>query len=192
MPKRRPADAIHVTVTDHRIQRQPRFTNPSAEDHTPYRGKVIPFYTPADDLSLAIANVGPLTPAVPELYRRHLQRDPTDVATLAALGNALFRLGRRQEALPVLEKALALDPHHAGALNTLSVAKASSGDYPGALALLDRARRAHPDNALVWFNLGVTHAARGDRTAAAAALLEAIRLQPDLSEARARLAALAP
>lgn len=192
MPKRRPADAIHVTVTDHGIQREPRFTNPSAEDHTPYRGKVIPFYTPADDLSLAIANVGPLTSAVPELYRRHLQRDPTDVATLAALGNALFRLGRRQEALPVLEKALALDPHHAGALNTLSVAKAASGDYPGALALLDRARRAHPDNALVWFNLGVTHAARGDRTAAAAALREAIRLQPDLSEARARLAALAP
>jgi tetratricopeptide (TPR) repeat protein len=92
----------------------------------------------------------------------------------------------------VLERALTLDPRHAGALNTLSVARASSGDYPGALALLDRARRAHPDNSLVWFNLGVTHAARGDRTAAAAAFREAIRLQPDLSEARARLAALAP
>jgi tetratricopeptide (TPR) repeat protein len=192
MPKRRPTDAIHVTVTDHWIQRQPRFEEPVAERHTPYGGRVIPFYTPADNLTLAIANIGPLQPEVVELYRRHLQRDPNDIATLAALGNALFRLGRRQEALPVLEKALKLDPDHAGALNTLSVAKASGGDYPAALALLDRARRAHPDNSLVWFNLGVTHAARGDRAAAVGALREAIRLQPDLAEARARLAALTP
>ncbi len=190
MPKRRPSDAIHVTVTDHWIQRKPQFQNPEKENHTPYTGKVVPFYTPADELTLAIANIGPLTPEVPELYRRHLRRDPKDVATMAALGNALFRLGRRDEAVPVLEKALTLEPAHPGALNTLAVARASNGEYDAALTLLDRARRAHPDHSLTWFNLGVTYAAKGDRAAAGSALREAIRLQPDFSEARARLAAL--
>ncbi len=190
MPKRRPSDAIHVSVTDHWIQRKPQFQNPERETHAPYSGPVIPFYTPADPLTLAIANISALTPDVPELYRRHLRRDPNDVPTMAALGNALFRLGQRGEAVQVLERVLRLDPTHPGALNTLAVAHASAGAYDTALTLLQRARAAHPDHSLTWFNLGVTLAAKGDKPGAEKALREAIRLQPDFAEARDRLARL--
>jgi hypothetical protein len=190
MPKRRPSDAIHVSVTDHWIQRRPVFQNPEREVHVPYSGPVVPFYTPADPLTLAIANISTLTPEVPELYRRHLRRDPNDIPTMAALGNALFRLGQRGEAIQVLERTLRLDPAHPGALNTLAVAYASAGAYDTALTLLQRARVAHPDHSLTWFNLGVTLAAKGDKPGAEKALREAIRLQPDFAEARDRLARL--
>jgi tetratricopeptide (TPR) repeat protein len=190
MPKRRTSDAIHVSMTDHWIQRKPVFEDPTREDHTPYNGPVVPFYTKADSLTLAIANVRELTPNVVELYRKHLKRDPKDVATMAALGNALYRLDRRDEALPVLGQALRLDPGHAGALNTLAVALATRGEYKRAITLLNRARQAHPEHSLTWANLGVTYQAMGNLDKAREAYLEAIRLQPDFSEARARLASL--
>lgn len=189
MAKRRPADAIHVTMTDHWIQRRPAFENPLRESHAPYDGPVVPFYGEADPLSLAIANIRGLTAEVPDLYRAQLQREPTDVPTLAALGNALFRLGRSGEAIPVLEKALRLDANHVGVLNTLGVARASAGLTRDAVALLEHARLMHPDHSLTWVNLGVTYNAMGEREKAIAAFREAIRLQPDFAEARAKLAA---
>lgn len=192
MPSRRPTDAIHVTMTDHWIQRRPTFQNPEREIHTPYVGPAVPFYTEIDRLTLAIANIGGLTAEVPDLYRAHLRRDPNDVATLAALGNSLFRLGRRGEAMPVLDKVLRLDANHVGALNTLAVAHAAQGAYGKAIALLDRARQAHPDHSLTWVNLGVTYNAMGRREDAIQSFREAIRLQPDFAEARSKLAALLP
>jgi hypothetical protein len=189
MAKRRPADAIHVTMTDHWIQRRPAFENPVQESHEPYNGRVVSFYGEADPVSLAIANIRGLTADVPGLYRAHLQREPNDVPTLAALGNALFRLGQGEEAIPVLEKALRLAPNHVGALNTLAVARAAAGLHREAIALLDHARLMHPDHSLTWVNLGVTYNAMGERAKAIAAFREAIRLQPDFAEARSKLAA---
>lgn len=193
MPKRTPSDAIHVTITDHWIARRPAaWPAPEREDHTPYTGRVNAFYTPSDPLTLVIANGGPPSADLATLYRQHLARDPNDVATLAALGNTLFRLGQREEATSMLRRALKVEATHAGALNTLAVLLASGGAEAEALTLLQRAVRAHPQHSLSWYNLGITRQAMGNRQRAAAALREAIRLQPDFAEARARLAALAP
>jgi tetratricopeptide (TPR) repeat protein len=189
MPKRKPSDAIHVTVTDHWVQRQPKFENPTREVHAPYRGKVVPFYTEADPVSLGIANVQAPNEEAVALYRRQLKRDPNDVPVLAALGNALYRLGRREEAVATLEKALVLEPAHPGALNTLAIAEATAGNLERAIALLDRCRKMRPDHALTWFNLGATYQAMEKPEQALQAFREAIRLQPDFAEARARLAA---
>ena len=189
MAKRRPADAIHVTMTDHWIQRRPAFENPVRESHETYSRRVVPYYGGADPLSLTIANIRGLTEDVPDLYRAQLQREPNDVPTLAALGNALFRLGRESEAIPFLQKALRLDPNHVGTLNTLAVARAAAGQRQEAIALLDRARLMNPDHSLTWVNLGVTYNAMGEPEKAIVAFWEAIRLQPDFAEARAKLAA---
>ncbi|HEU0120864.1 MAG TPA: tetratricopeptide repeat protein [Bryobacteraceae bacterium] len=188
MPKRRPSDAIHVTMTDHWIQRRPQFQNPEREAQSRYTGPVVPFYGEADPLQLAIANIRELTSEVPALYQEYLRRTPDDAAALAALGNALARLGRAAEAIPVLERALQVERTHVGALNTLAVTRAARGEYRAAIVLLERAREAHPDHSLTWANLGVTYRAMGQRTEAIAAFREAIRLQPDLGEARQRLA----
>lgn len=175
-------------MTDHWIQRRPQFQNPEREAQSRYTGPVVPFYGEADPLQLAIANIRELTSEVPALYQEYLRRTPDDAAALAALGNALARLGRAAEAIPVLERALQVERTHVGALNTLAVTRAARGEYRAAIVLLERAREAHPDHSLTWANLGVTYRAMGQRTEAIAAFREAIRLQPDLGEARQRLA----
>src|SRR5262249_6164069 len=75
MPKRRPSDAIHTSVTDHFIQRRPA-ANPTSwagstgsfvekrdDDAPPYRGRVELYYptklekTPENALYLAVAQI---------------------------------------------------------------------------------------------------------------------------------------
>lgn len=45
-------------------------------------------------------------------YRESLKRDPSDIDAIAHLGQCLLRLGRPQEARPLLEQALAQDARH--------------------------------------------------------------------------------
>ncbi len=190
MPKRRTQDAIHVTMTDHWIQTRPQFTNPERETQTPHSGQVTDFYTTADPLTLSLVNVREPTAAGLEIYRRHLRRDAKDVATMAALGNAEFRLGRIEAARKTLNAALQAEPGHAGAGVTLGVLLATQGDHKAALAVFEKTRDRHPEHSLSWMNIGVTHQAMGNRAEAETAYREAIRLQPDFAEARQRLAAL--
>jgi tetratricopeptide (TPR) repeat protein len=186
MPKRVPADAIHTTAVDHKITRVPKFVKITTEDHKPYTGRVVPYYTSADKLSLALANIGPTTPGAIELYWRHLQRDPLDIGTLLALGKSYLRQNVAADAIPTLRKALQLEPMNSDARAHLGVAFAVTGRTAEALEQLRRAVADNPDHALSWINLGVTLAATGDGTAALAAFSEAIRLQPDSLEARHR------
>jgi tetratricopeptide (TPR) repeat protein len=186
MPKRVPADAIHTTAVDHKISRTQSFGKVSNEDHKPYSGQVVPYYTTADALSLAIANTGPGTPDIIDLYRRHLQRDPRDVGALIALGKSFLRRNAASDAIPPLRKALRLEPMNSDARAHLGVALAVTGKAAEALRQLRRSVADNPDHSLSWINLGVTLAAIGDEAGAIAAYSEAIRLQPDSMEARHR------
>jgi tetratricopeptide (TPR) repeat protein len=183
MPRRTAADAIHTEMTDHKIVRRPRFTNPEREQNAAYEGKVIDFYTKADARALALANLrGPDT----AVYRRYLATDPDNAAVLAALGAGLLRNGEPRAAAETLQKALRLDPRDTNALNFLGVAKAVQGNHAKALEILARAAAENPDHALCRINLGITREALGDLRAALADYEEAIRLQPDSAEARHR------
>lgn len=73
------------------------------------------FYTKADAGTLAMANIKAPDAEAAALYRKRVERDPKDVATLAALANTLLRLGRREEAMAAAERALRVDKgRHAG------------------------------------------------------------------------------
>ena len=52
-------------------------------------------------------------PAAVTVYREQLERDPNNVEILAALASDLMLLGKFNEALPVQEKVVALDPKDA-------------------------------------------------------------------------------
>ena len=182
MPKRVPIDAIQTIITDHKIVRRPAFTNPIDEDHKPYTGTVIPYYSEADKLSHAAANGG----GEVSLHRRLVAREPNNVPLLANLGKALLRSQAADQAVGVLEKAVRLDPAYTDARNHLAVAYALLGRLDDALDQLRRAVADNPDHALSWTNLGVTLEAVGDSKGARDAYSEAIRLQPDSSEARRR------
>jgi Flp pilus assembly protein TadD len=190
MPKRVPSDAIHTTMTDHRIAARPVFTNPAGEEHKPYSGQVIAFYGEPDDLSVTFANVRSSGADIVALYRRLIGRDPRDPGLFAALGKELLRTQQPVYAVREFEKALTLDPQHTEARMYLGVALALQGKHKDALVQLRRAVRDNPDHSLAWTNLGITLEAMGDKEAAIEAYSEAIRLQPDLSEARQRRARL--
>ncbi|MGH9630384.1 MAG: tetratricopeptide repeat protein, partial [Bryobacteraceae bacterium] len=191
MPRRVPSDAIHTTMTDHKIVRRAEFRDPDQEDHTPYTGRVVPYYRDADELSLALVNAREATPETVALYRRLLEREPGNVPVLVALGKALLRLGRPREAIPVFDDALRANKMQTEARSHLAVAQALLGRHQEALTQLRRAVSDNPDDALSWTNLGVTLEVLGDRDGALDAYSEAIRLQPDSSEARHRRARLA-
>lgn len=188
MPRRRTQDAIHVAMTDHWIQRKPSFREPEAEHHVPYAGAIVPFYTNAGPQMLALARA--MQRAERERNSDAYRALPESASTLAALGEALLREGRRDEARRTLERARRLDGSEATALNALAVLHATEGRLDSALALLETARRAHPEHPLTWLNLGVTWEAKGDRVQAERAYREAIRHQPDFAAARNRLATL--
>ncbi|MBI4905385.1 MAG: tetratricopeptide repeat protein [Acidobacteria bacterium] len=187
MPKRVPSDAIHTLMSDHKIERKPKFTNPKTEIHVPYRGAVIDYYTKADPVSLEMVN---LREPRPDVYQRMLKQDPDNVPVLVALGNSFLRTKLPQLAVPYLKKALAIDPKNTDALNYLGVAHAVQDHIEEALAVLKQAVSGNPDHSLSWMNLGNAHEALGDSAAAKAAYRAALRLQPDLKEAQRRLSAL--
>ncbi|MEP6536183.1 MAG: tetratricopeptide repeat protein [Bryobacteraceae bacterium] len=182
MPKRTAADAIHTQMTDHKITRRPE-----TEDQTLYTGPVIDFYTKADPDTLAVANDKEGDPAV---YRRYLQRDPTNQPVLVSLGKALLRRNQPAEAAATLQKAVQLDSRDTNAQTYLAVAEAVQGNTQKALAILKQAVASNPDHALARINLGITHEALGDVQSALADYAEALRLQPDSAEAKQRRDAL--
>lgn len=190
MAKRKAQDAIHIRMTDHWIQRDPKFVDPVKENHEPYTGTLIPFYTKADQLSLAIANVRVPTAATASLYEEYLERAPNDVPTLIALGKTLIRLDRDRDAEARLRKALTLAPKDTAARLALAVSIGKQGNVAGALKEMKDAVAAAPDDSYSWLNLGFTHRELKQFPEAEAAFREAIRLQPDLAVARMALASL--
>ncbi|MBM3737327.1 MAG: tetratricopeptide repeat protein [Acidobacteria bacterium] len=190
MAKRKAQDAIHVRMTDHWIQREPKFVDPVKENHEPYLGNLVPFYTKADELSLAVANVRVPTAASAGLYEEYLERAPDDVPTLTALGKTLIRLDRDREAEARLRRVIELDPMESSARLALAVSIGKQGDLAGALKEMKATVASDPDDSYAWLNLGLTHRELKQFPEAAAAFREAIRLQPDFPVARMALASL--
>jgi len=188
MPKRRAQDAIHVTMTDHWIQRRPSFLDPVREDHVPYLGEIVPFYLQSGPSLISTARA--IQRAERERTSAAYRALPRTAVNLALLGEALLREGDRVSARPPLESALRLNSTHPVALNALAVLHATEGRLDQALALLESSRVANPDHPLTWLNLGVTWEAKGDPGRSAQCYREAIRHQPDFAEARHRLAAI--
>lgn len=182
MPKRRPVDAIHTSITDHKIAREPITKAATEEDHEPYDGKAVPFYMPADPLTLAAVNRSD----DPSVYRQLTQRDQKNVPMLAMLGKVLLRQNEPAEAVKVLERAVALDPACTDCLTHLAVANALRGDLRHSLEILRKAVAGNPDHVLARINLGIAYESLGDTVQADEAYSEAIRLQPDSTEAAER------
>jgi tetratricopeptide (TPR) repeat protein len=137
------------------------------------------------DLAEAQRRAGLMGSAI-ESYRRM----PESARALAALGDALLRVGETAQAITVLEKARRFEPENAANLQILGVAYGASGHEDRALKTLRRAVELDPDLVAAWVNLGVALEATGDRENADKSYVEAIRLQPDSAEARHRLATL--
>jgi predicted CXXCH cytochrome family protein len=98
--------------------------------------------------------------------RTGLERVPDNAALHHALGLALVRLQRMDEALAELKRAAMLDPGDARFAYVYAVALHSAGDAQAAIATLETALAKHPDDPDILQALASFHAERGDSEAA--------------------------
>ena len=89
-------------------------------------------------------------------YRRALTSDPESGPANRQLGMSLARHGETPQALPLLEKAVALDPN-AAALTGLAVVRRRLGDLQGARLSLEAALLIDPEHVDALVNLGGLH-----------------------------------
>ncbi|AUX46226.1 hypothetical protein SOCE26_077310 [Sorangium cellulosum] len=105
-----------------------------------------------------------------------------------AYARALVRLGRLDDAIAELRRAVAFEPPDPRALRELGVVLYDTQRYDEATRWLARACEAAPEDGRAAFALGLAHEARRDIAAAIAAYREAVRRAPAFSDARLTLA----
>jgi len=93
--------------------------------------------------------------AAADTFRRCSQAAPGDTLCLTALGMIYEGTGKQEQAKPIWEQILKIQPDHALALNNLAFAKAQEGvDLDQALSMSQKARQQMPNNASVSDTLG--------------------------------------
>jgi Flp pilus assembly protein TadD/4-amino-4-deoxy-L-arabinose transferase-like glycosyltransferase len=101
--------------------------------------------------------------------------------TFINLGSSMLDTGRPAEAVPLLRKAVGVDPEDPGAQSQLGLALVQSGQPEAAIAPLREAVRLQPASASMHSNLALALMDAGDANVseALAHFAEAVRLQPD-------------
>ena len=116
-------------------------------------------------------------------YRRALEVSPNDPRILSAQGLSLYRVQRFAEAIPLLQRAVALDPDASLTRVNLGIAQAAAGDVAGAQQSYVQLLERNPSEPLGWFNLG-NLLQRTDRVAEATeAYARALALDESLAPA---------
>ena len=104
---------------------------------------------------------------------------PPSVEALCAHGEALARVGLAQQAVPLLDLALARDPRHARALRWRGEARIALRQWEGALEDLDRSLDLDPQQPTGFVSRGVVQSALDRLPEAIADFGRAIALDPN-------------
>ena len=88
---------------------------------------------------------------------------------------ALINTGHAADAIPLLERALALQPRDAEMLGNLGYAYMLAGDYREAKSRFMSSLELAPTRSATWLNLGQTYAEMGRRDLALDAIMEGYR-----------------
>jgi predicted CXXCH cytochrome family protein len=188
MPKTRTDDAVHIVVTDHRIQRQAPANPTAAKSETtePYRGRVVPYYPlNVDRLYEAVAQVrdrADLQAGLPRLAAMIARQQPPQAGFYADLGEAYRAAGDGVRATQSFEQALARSPRSVPILLKLGNIQIERRQWAAAETTLRRAAALAPDDPLAWGLLGWTLWQQGIREGGRIALEKALRLDPEVPE----------
>ena len=87
-------------------------------------------------------------------YRMALQMDPNNAVVLRGAGEVLNRLGRYDEALPILRRAVAARPGYGKAYTALGVSCFNLGSWLEAYRALRRAAEIDPTDKVALLGLG--------------------------------------
>jgi len=90
-----------------------------------------------------------------DTFRKASQAAPNDTASLLQLGLLMDGTGKREQAKPIYEQILKIQPDHPVALNNLAYIKAEEGvDLDQALTMAQRARQKLPNSTDIADTLG--------------------------------------
>jgi tetratricopeptide (TPR) repeat protein len=131
----------------------------------------------------AMVKAGRAGEAADEILRSNDPARDDDPERLAAIGRALRRAERIDDAKACLRRALALAPDHYGILLQVGDALGEGGDTDEAEAIFARAIALQPGAALAQLGLGNARRRRGDFVGALSAYGEAQRLDPNSADA---------
>jgi len=137
-------------------------------------------------------NQGAAEPALSH-FRAALETPPTpdDLGrVLLYLATSLKELGRFEDAIPFLERAVAVEPDELAHQNLLGYCHYRLGRHTEAVAAFSRAVELDPSSALDWANLGSNLRELGRVDEAVAAYRRALALDPTIGFAAENLARL--
>jgi len=172
MPKRRAEDAVHVVITDHRIQRKAPVEDaaPKSEKHGRYSGPVRLYYPPRlgggalDAAYLALAGLtdhARLPAAARQLETAIAAARPEAPEFYLQLARAYRTLGMKEKAAQFYRAALARRAEDPGALTELAELLLAKGDGNGAIGLLEGARAATSSDPALLNGLAVAYGYAG-------------------------------
>ncbi len=116
------------------------------------------------------------------LYREALARAPDLAGAVHYLGVVLYQRGRPEEAMPLLDRAVALEPGECEYHNNRGLVLAALQRTAEAIAAYRRALEIKPDHATAWNNLGLALHAAGDVAGAVDAYREGLKLAPEFPQ----------
>ena len=189
LPERRPHDVVHVTMTDHRIQRRPAPLEirraPRAEedpvllDLQPRGAEVGAEAELYRALAVVRAQGGASRPALDRLLTLAAARRPLEVELSLDLAQGLLLARRPAEAEEVLRTALAREPANAQAVEWLGLALAGQGRWIESSEVLRPLAQVEPPRPEALYNLGLA-LRQIDRPREAVDLLErVVALRPN-------------
>jgi Tetratricopeptide repeat len=117
-----------------------------------------------------------------------LAADPDNELAAHFKGYALCRLGRFEEGVPLLERAVRAQPRNPDFHGNLGIIRYVLGELPEAIRSLQRAIELAPTVAEPYGNLSMALRDSGEFERALAAARHAVQLRPDLAAARLNLA----
>lgn len=121
------------------------------------------------------------------LWSDTVRKNPTSQIAHNSLGTLRSDQGRLSESLPLLERAIKLDPQYAEAYNNLAIVYGQLGHLQKAYQSVQKAIELQPGYAKAHFNLATWFYRQGQLAQAQATLLQAIELDPEFFEAYNRL-----
>ena len=198
MPKRRTEDVIHVSVTDHLIQRaEPAgdLLAERAERRDDYRGEVVPYYprtlprTAEGELYLAVAQVkqkSNLKAGIVKLTAAIARYSPQRADWYFELAQALENDGQLAKALPWYREATRRDASSAMNWQKLGTLLRRLSRHAEAVTAFERSISLS-GRALTWHELGMSYRLLNKPAQAQAALEKAISLDAELPEAHNNL-----
>jgi predicted CXXCH cytochrome family protein len=189
MPPRKPTTAIHITVTDHLIQRPAAvpISPPAVEEHDgntlPYVGEVALYYPKAvDPVYSAVAQVKDLANLQSGLARlEKLLAGPRlrDAEPYFLMAEALVGTGLAAKAVPMYREALKIEPGNWRFLYGIGQAWQAAGKPDHAVDAFERAVALAPAETNLLFGLGAAYESQGRISEAIRTFREASRRNPE-------------